>query len=355
MMNSYKLGRVLIFRALSLISVLCSVLLLLVITLGATGYSDKILTSNVDEELRGLRGGLAQTIRDPNELEKVLTSRRHELHVLYGLNDPWYQRIPDTLIDVVTLDLGQAHTLRSYEGSSNISDIVLERLPRTLLLVTTAFFLTALLGLWIGINIATKAGSSTDRLVATFSAISFALPTWWVGIILILFLSIKFHIFPSGGMYSIPPPEAGLERFLDLLSHSILPVFTLVLVSVGPYIYSVRTMTLNIAQEDFISVAKAKGLPNSLIMRRHILRAAAPPIVTSLTLSLIGSLGGSILVETVFNWQGMGRLYFDAVTGKPDEGIIIALTFIFTLLYVAARFFLEVIYLILDPRVRYSS
>ena len=127
------------------------------------------------------------------------------------------------------------------------------------------------------------------------------------------------------------------------------------LVSVGPYIYSVRTMTMTVAQEDHVTMARAKGMPEGIVNRRHILRVAAPPIVTGLILGLAGSLGGSILVETIFNWQGMGRLYFDAVAGAPDENVIVALTFVFTLLYVAARFILEVLYVILDPRVRYSS
>ena len=101
-------------------------------------------------------------------------------------------------------------------------------------------------------------------------------------------------------------------------------------------------------------LARAKGMPEGIVNRRHILRVAAPPIVTGLILGLAGSLGGAILVETIFDWQGMGRLYFEAVSGVPDENLIVALTFVFTLLYVAARFLLEVLYVFLDPRVRYT-
>jgi peptide/nickel transport system permease protein len=132
-------------------------------------------------------------------------------------------------------------------------------------------------------------------------------------------------------------------------------VLTLVLVSVGPYVYSVRTITLNIAQEDHVTLARAKGLPEPRVRNRHILRVAAPPIVTGLIFGLAGSLSGSILVETVFNWQGMGRLYYDALAGTPDEAVIVALTFMFTLLYVGVRILLEVLYIFLDPRVRYTD
>jgi peptide/nickel transport system permease protein len=126
-------------------------------------------------------------------------------------------------------------------------------------------------------------------------------------------------------------------------------------VSIGPYIYAIRTITLNIAQEDHVAIARAKGLPESRVRWRHILRVAAPPIVTGLIFGLAGSLSGSILVETVFNWQGMGRLYYDALAGVPDENVIVALTFLFTLLYVGIRILLEVLYIFLDPRVRYSD
>jgi peptide/nickel transport system permease protein len=112
-------------------------------------------------------------------------------------------------------------------------------------------------------------------------------------------------------------------------------------------------MTVTVAQEDHVLLARAKGLPESRVTRRHILRVAAPPIVTGLVLGLAGSLSGSILTETVFNWRGMGRLYYDAITGTPDEGVIVALTYIFTLIYVVARFLLDIMYVLLDPRVRY--
>jgi len=114
----------------------------------------------------------------------------------------------------------------------------------------------------------------------------------------------------------------------------------------------VRTMVLNIAQEEFVTTARAKGLPESVVMRRHILRAAAPPIATILILSLAGSLGGAIITETVFNWPGMGLLFYQAILSL-DEGVVVALTFMFTLIYIVARFLLEVLYIFLDPRVRY--
>lgn len=345
--------RPLLTRALTLLGVLLIVQILVVVSLGATGYSDRMLEAVIGEQLRAIRPALAETIRDPDQLEATLMVQRKELESLYGLDRPWYLRLTGMVQRVFTLDLGEAHTLRSFNGSNRVADIVLERVPNTVLLLTTSMLITAAIGLAVGVRMSSRVGSMMDRIVSYFGAISYALPAWWVGILMILLFAFRFPILPSGGMYSAPPPEGGLLLFLDLLKHATLPIITLVLVSVGPYIYVVRTMTLNVAQEDHVKVARAKGIPERIVGRRHILRVAAPPIVTGLIMGLAGSLGGSILVETVFGWQGMGRLYYEAIAGTPDEMVIVALTFVFTLLYVVARMVLEVLYLILDPRVRY--
>ncbi len=340
-------------RALTLFGVLVAVLTLLVISLGATGYSDRLLEAQINEELRSFRIASAQTIRDPAALETAVTERKAELEEFYGLDEEWWRRMPSQIWSVLTLDLGQARSLRTTDGSSSISDIVLERLPKTMILLTTASMITSVIGLIVGVRMSTQVGSRLDRSVAYFAAISFAVPAWWLGILFILIFAFKLDWLPAGGMYSSPPPQGDFARILDNLKHAILPVSTLVLVSVGPYIYSVRTMTVTAAQEDHVQLARAKGLSESVVTRRHILRVAAPPIVTGLVLGLAGSLSGSILTETVFNWRGMGRLYYDAISGTPDEAVIVALTFVFTLIYLLCRFLLDILYVLLDPRVRY--
>ena len=348
-----SLGLTLAIRGVSLVGVLLVVLVLLVVALGATGFSDRMLSAIVNEDLRGIREGLARTIRDPDRLEETLAARRQDLEQFYGLDRYWYERVPAMVVRVMTLDMGEARTLRSFNGSPKVITMVLERLPYTMLLITTSSVITAIAGLAIGVKLATRVGSKLDRGVSYASAISYALPAWWTGILLILLLAFELRWLPAGGLYSTPPPEGGLARFLDLLRHAILPVFTLVLVSVGAWAYTVRTMVLNTAQEFFVTVGRAKGLSEGRIMRRYILRVAAPPIVTNLVLGLAASLGGAILTETVFNWPGMGRLYYEAILAA-DETVIVALTFMFTLLYVMARFTLEVLYVALDPRIRYS-
>jgi peptide/nickel transport system permease protein len=349
-----SLLRPILVRAASLGAVLIIVLVLLVLTLGATGYSDRILGAQVGEELRALRTSLSQTISDPDAVEGVVEARRTELEAAYGLDQAWYERLPGVVAQVLVFDLGEARSIRAADGSNDVGDIIIERLPRTVLLLTTSLLITAAIGLLLGVWLSTRAGSRVDRIVSYVAAITNGLPAWWAGILLILVFSFWLRVLPSGGMYSTPPPEGALATLLDLLWHALLPILTLVLVSVGPSIYVIRTLTLDVALQDHVTVARAKGLPEGLIRRRHILRVAAPPIVTGLILGLAGTLGGAILIETVFAWDGMGQLYFKTFSGQPDEAIIIGLTFMFTLIYVAARLLLEILYVFLDPRVRYQ-
>ena len=142
-----SLLRPLLVRSLTMIGVFFLVLLMLVLTLGLTGFSDRILSATIGEQLRGERTALAETIRDPDEMEKVLEKRREELEIFYGLRTPWYYRLPRTVLRVLTLDLGEARTLRSFNGSNRVFDIVTERVPNSMLLLTTSLIITATIGI----------------------------------------------------------------------------------------------------------------------------------------------------------------------------------------------------------------
>lgn len=347
-----RLGRSLIFKGLSLLMVVFVTLLLMNLVLGATGFSDRMLNALVSEQVRVYRQDLVQTMQDPVELQRIVTNYEQMLRRAYGLDKPWPLRLPQMIWRVMTFDLGKSKTAQTFKGSTLIKDLIMERLPKSVLLITTSVGLSAILGLAIGTKIATKPGTRLDRFFSNYSAFSYAIPTWWTGILFILVFAQYLRILPPGGMYSAPPPTESTARFLDLLWHAILPISTLVLALSGSWIYMTRTMVLTTAQQDFVNVARAKGLPENMVMRRYIIRVAAPPIITNVILGLAGSLSGAILTETVFGWPGMGLLYWNAIV-TVDEGLIIALTFTYTVIYVAARMILEVLYVILDPRVEY--
>ena len=344
-------GKSLAKKAISLSIVLLIVLLLTVGTIGATGLSDRILNSLMNEELRTTRQRLASQFQDVEELERVMAEIEDELILAYGLDKPWYERMPSMVLRIVKLDLGTSRTIQSFQGSIMISKIILERMPNTIILMVSVLIISFLLGLILGTKVATKPGSIMDRIVSLYSAFSYALPTWWLGLIMILVFSFYYRIFPYGGMYSVPIPKEPLSRMLDLLWHATLPVITLVIALSGSWIYTIRSIVITTAQEDYVTSARAKGLSERLVMWRHIIRVAASPILTNLILGLAGYLSGAILTETVFRWPGMGLLYWQSVI-SGDERLILALTFIYTLIYVVLRFVLEVLYVVIDPRVR---
>ncbi|WP_333639202.1 ABC transporter permease [Pyrobaculum aerophilum] len=352
-----SLAKTLMIKALTLIIVLIGVLLLLAFIMGATGLSDKMLKSILTVEVQEYKQQLIRQGRDPVAVEKAIEEYMKERAAALGINRSWYERLPQLIYRLLVLDLGTSRTLQSSWGSNKISDIILERLPNTIILTTTGIIFTALIGIWLGLYIGSNIGSRADRVISVLSAISYALPLWFVGLVLILTLAYGprilwgVQIFPPGGMVSTPPPEEPLAYFLDVLWHLSLPLIASFIVFFGSWAYGIRNIVFSVSQEDFVNFARAKGLPENLVRRRYILRPSLPPILTSLILSLAYSIGGYIITERVFNWPGMGALYYSAITAL-DEPVIFALTYVFTLVYIVARFVLEVLYVIVDPRIR---
>lgn len=336
----------------NLMLVLLSVLILTAILFGATGLSDKILRAIVNEEVRAYRAQIAQ--QNPGlaeeELNELVENFKRNLEIEFGLDKPWYVRLPDMVRRIVVLDLGTSKHMTSFTGSNQIKDIILERIPYTVLLVTTAIIIVFIIGLGLGTWLSTKVGTLWDRGLSFFASVSYATPTWWLGLFLILVFAFYLQVLPYGGLLSPNPPKEFFPRLMDMLYHTILPVTTLVLALAGSAVYIYRSILVSTATEDFVTVARAKGLPENLVLRRYIIRPSLHPILTNLVLGLAGSLTGAILTETVFNWPGMGRLYYEAIL-NIDEPLILALTYVFTLIYVVARFILEILYIVVDPRV----
>ncbi len=345
--------RYLLVKAINLLLVLVAVLLITAILFGVTGLSDQVLKGIINEEVRGFRQGLLQQPGlSEQDIERMVNEFKNQLIQQYGLDKPWYMRMGDDILRILTLDLGTAQgRMTSFTGSNRISDIILERIPYTVILVTTSTVIVFVLGLILGVWLSTKTGSLWDRALSLYGAISYATPTWWLAMVLILVFAYELRWFPPEGLLSPGVPDDPFARTTDILWHAVLPVSTLVLASLGSAIYVYRSILVSTANEDFVFVGRAKGLPERLILRRYIIRPSLHPILTNLVLGLAGSLTGAILTETVFNWPGMGRLYYEAIT-SVIEPLILGLTYVFTLIYVVARFILEVLYIIVDPRVR---
>ncbi len=254
------------------------------------------------------------------------------------------------LKNALTLNLGRAQLMSSDSGSRNVRAIILERIPYTLLLMGTANLILFFSTIFIALALSRQYGSLVDKLVITLSPTS-SVPPWFYGIFLILIFAAVFKILPFGGVIDAPVPKDFVSRSLSVLRHLILPASSLILASFFLSIYNWRTFFLIYSSEDYVEMAKAKGLPSRDIERRYILRPTLPTIITSFALLLIGLWTGAIITETVFQWPGLGRITYKAI-GLYDVPVIVGTTIIFAYLLAITVFLLDFIYALVDPRVK---
>ncbi len=315
------------------------------------GYLDQIRRGEIRERVQ------ARMLTDPTLRNLPPEARQQRMEDLirleekrYGLDQPFVIRSFRFLTNALTLNLGRSFHLTSDSGSRQVRLILLERLPATLLLFGVADLVLFFLALFLGLSLSRRYGSFLDKLTVALSPLSSA-PGWFYGIFLIVVFAAVLKIFPFGGMVRIPPPENPFLYALDLLYHLVLPVTAITLSSIFLSVYSNRTFFLIYSSEDYVEMAKAKGLKDRDIERRYVLRPTLPTIITSFALLIIGLWTGAPIFETVFNWPGLGRMLFQAV-GLFDVPVIVASTVIYAYLLAVTVFLLDFIYAIVDPRVK---
>jgi peptide/nickel transport system permease protein len=313
----------------------------------------------VDElRLAQIRNNAAELIRaDPAFMDMAAEQRNALIDTQVALeverlrlDQPFLRRSVDYLWQAIRLDLGRAEQMHSDAGSRQVRAIIVERLPATLLLFGTANILVFAVSIVIALTLSRRYGSGLDRAVIGLAPTS-AAPGWFYGIFLILVFAFLLPALPPGGMVTTPPPENALAWLHSVARHMLLPVTAIFLSSIFISIYSWRTFFLIHSSEDYVEMARAKGLDDRTIERRYILRPTLPPIVTSFALMLIGLWSGAIILEQVFNWPGLGSLLFAAI-GHRDTPVIIGSVVIFAYLLALTVLILDVIYAILDPRVQ---
>jgi peptide/nickel transport system permease protein len=267
-----------------------------------------------------------------------------------GLNRPFAIRSMAFLRNALTLNLGRSLNMTSDSGSKQVRLIILERLPPTLLLFGIANLTLFFSSVFIALGLSRHYGSLWDKIVLILTPSS-AAPPWFYGLFLILLFAAVFKVLPFGGMVSAPPPNNWFDYSLSVLEHLILPVSALILASIFLSIYNWRTFFLIYSSEDYVDMAKAKGLNSRDIERRYILRPTLPTIITSFALLLITLWTGAIITETVFQWPGLGRALFRAV-GLYDIPVIVGLSIIYAYLLAITVFLLDIVYALVDPRVK---
>jgi peptide/nickel transport system permease protein len=324
----------------------------LVLTLALLGSTmDKILIDSVRYDAVNAVNEGKFKLQSSDERQKYVNSQI-QLHVKnLGLDEPWYSpnRFANTLFRLAVLDLGKSYFFTSDSGSSSVRNIILEKLPRTLLLFTTSTIIVSIIGLYLGGFFAGKSGSIWDRTNSFLAVVSSSFPSWWIGMLMIFAFAFSYHIFPARSTPLTVPSDP--YYILDLLYHMMLPLITIVLVSFSTWAYIVRYFLVGILREDYILAKAAMGVPKKRILYSHALKNAAPPILTGIALSLATSFGGAIILESVFDWPGMGKLYYDAISAM-DVPVIIGLTYVFTLIFVITIFVTDIIYAYFDPRVK---
>lgn len=315
------------------------------------GYVDKIRKSQIQETIMVATAADIEFQKLPQEERTRIIEQRIALQEKrLGLDQPFPIRSFRYLVNAITLNLGFSENMSSDSGSRLVSNIILERLPSTLALFGTANLFLFFLSLFAGLSLSRRYGSFMDKLVLLLAPTSSA-PGWFYGLFLILIFAGALGWLPFGGMVKVPPPDSKLEYLASMLKHMILPIGATLLSSIFITIYNWRTFFLIYASEDYVEMAKAKGVPDGLIERRYILRPTLPNIITNFALLLIGLWTGAIILETVFNWPGIGQLYFQAI-GLYDTPVILANTVVYAYLLSLTVFLLDFIYALVDPRVQ---
>ncbi len=348
------LTRVARYTAVRLLTLAITVVIGLYLTIliaNMGGYVDTIRKSQIREDVNSLLAG-NPAYRNLTADERttmannMIGSREHAI----GLDQPFMVRSFNFLKDAITLNLGRAFYMASNSGSNEVRMIILERLPATLVLFGIADIVLFFLALFVALGLSRSYGSFLDKLSVALTPLSSA-PGWFYGIFLILLFASVWKVLPFGGMVDSPPPPTAIGYLLSLGKHLVLPILAYTISQIFLSIFSWRTFFLIYSSEDYVDMAKAKGLPGNAIQNRYILRPTLPTIITTFALLVINAWLGAPIFETIFNWPGLGRALFQAVN-VFDTPVIIGETVVFSYLLTITVFILDLVYALVDPRVK---
>ena len=315
--------RFIVARSLATIPVLIGVSLVVFLTM-------KIIPGDAAEVLAG-----PQATKDQVEL----------IRQSLGLNRPLYVQYVTWLSRAARGDLG-----RSIQLAAPVTEMVLDRLKNTLVLALASALLAVAIAVPVGILSATHQSSLVDRASMVLALFGNSMPTFWLGLVFILILSLHFRLFPSNGMYSLRGP-VGIP---DLLWHLTLPALTLCDIPAAVLARLTRSSVLEALNDDHVRTARAKGLTEARVVVHHALRNALLPVVTLMGIQVGYLLGGSILVETVFSWPGLGLQLYEAI-GARDLPLVQGGVLLVATMFVFINLFVDVLYAVLDPRIRYGA
>ncbi|KMO15906.1 ABC transporter permease [Methylobacterium platani] len=268
-----------------------------------------------------------------------------QLREKFALDQPLPTQLAAYLRSIAGLDLGY-----SVRQQMPVATLIGERLPATLLLTGTAFLISLSLGVWLGALAARRAGTLADTAITGMALLFYATPLFWVSLMAIILFSVRLDWLPSFGFETVGAGYTGLARILDVAHHLVLPAMTLGLFFMAVYVRMTRSSMLEVSRLDFVKTARAKGLAEGVIQRRHVLRNALLPVVTLAGLQAGTLVGGAVLTETVFAWPGIGRLMYEALLQR-DYNLLLGVFVVSSAMVLVFNLVTDVVYRAVDPRI----
>jgi peptide/nickel transport system permease protein len=267
------------------------------------------------------------------------------LRKTYGLEDPVWLQLLKYIWALMRFDFGF-----SYRQNMPVIQAIWIHLPATLLLMVSSITLALAVGVAAGVVASVKVRTFWDSLVSVLAMFFFAAPSFWLGIMLIVLFAVKLGWLPVGGMATIGGGGGGAGGVLDILHHLLLPTLALGLFYAAIYARVMRSSMLEVAQLDFVRTARAKGLSRNKVTISHVLRNALLPVVTILGVQMGTVLAGSVVIESVFSWPGIGSLLFDSVSSR-NYPVVLGIMVLGSLVVIAANIAVDLVYMWLDPRI----
>jgi peptide/nickel transport system permease protein len=273
-------------------------------------------------------------------------SQREELTREFGLDGSKLEQFWSYVQQTLGLNFG-----RSYITNQPVIEEIADKAPATIALVGVAALLSALFGILIGVMAAWRRGSKRDYAATTLTMTTYSMPDFWLGMLLLSFFGVTLGWLPVGGITDPNGPDAGIGKLLDQAEHLLLPAITLTVAYLGEYALVMRSSLIETMREDYLVLARAKGLRDALVRNRHAVPNALLPVVTLAAINFGLVLSGAIAVETIFSWPGLGLATYEALQG-PDLPMLQGLFLVFSAAVIFFNLLADLLYTALDPRVR---
>lgn len=307
-----------------------------------------LITCGVYGLVRAMPGSPITMVEDRGDLKRRMSEAdRQALLKQYGLDKPWYEAYAKWITDMARGEMG-----RSFARKRPVADVINERIGPTLMLSSTSLVLAYLLSVPMGLYAVARSGKLDERIMGLSLYVLYSFPSFVAALMLQLFVSVRMGWLPLYGMQSDEyATMSSLGKFWDLVKHAILPVAVFTYGSLAYYTRFIHANMQEVVRQDYIRTAQAKGLGPFAVIVKHAFRNTLIPFVTKIGLSLPSLLSGSVIIEKIFNWPGLGQLYFSAILER-DYPVIMALTLIYSVLTLAGQLLADVLYALVDPRVR---